>query len=195
MTRSPSWNALRADTHRLYGRSSVALSCKGALLSRTFRPIFTLRPCQAARDGSLRPLLPVFKLLHRLSCGAAGLDLPWQTTIAPGLALTHGWAIVVNSGARIGSNVTLFHGATLGRRDQIGPGGERSAGFPVIEDDVWVGPHAIIVGAVTIGQGSRIAGGAFVTTSVPPYSVVSGNPAQVVRSGCRADVDQRAPLD
>lgn len=66
-------------------------------------------------------------------------------------------------------------------------------GYPVLEDEVWVGPHAIIVGDVTVGRGSRIAGGAFVTESVPPYSVVIGNPAVIVKNNCTPDVMFPAP--
>lgn len=100
----------------------------------------------------------------------------------------------MNRGARIGNNVTLFHGATLGRRDRISHDGERFTEYPVLEDEVWVGPHAIIVGGVIIGHGSRIAGGAFVTSSIPPYSIVSGNPASIVKSNCVPDVTNPAPV-
>ena len=111
-----------------------------------------------------------------------------------GLALTHGFGLVVNPCAQIGNNVTLFHGVTLGRRDRISHEGERLTEYPTLEDDVWVGPHATIVGGVIIGRGSRIAGGAFVTRSVPPYSIVSGNPASIVKSNCVPDVSNPAPV-
>lgn len=67
--------------------------------------------------------------------------------------------------------------------------------YPVLEDEVWVGPHAVIIGGVTIGRGSRVAAGAFVTESVPPHSVVSGNPAVIVKSHCVPDVMNQAPID
>ncbi|MEO6566648.1 MAG: serine acetyltransferase, partial [Casimicrobiaceae bacterium] len=70
----------------------------------------------------------------------------------------------------------------------------RRVGYPVIGDEVWIGPHAIVVGAVTIGNGSRIGGGAFVNFDVPPRSIVSGNPGAVVRHDCTPDVMNRAPL-
>lgn len=57
----------------------------------------------------------------------------------------------------------------------------------VIEDDVWVGARAVILKGVTIGRGSIVAAGAVVTKSVPPYSVVAGVPARVVKR--RWDVD------
>ncbi len=41
----------------------------------------------------------------------------------------------------------------------------------IIEDDVWIGTHAIILKGVTIGTGSVIAAGAIVTKDVPPYSI------------------------
>ncbi|GAA5783796.1 serine acetyltransferase [Chitiniphilus shinanonensis] len=190
------WTALKADTHRQYGRYSLSCLLKGVLTRRNFRVVCTMRLCQgaAASKGPLRFALPGFKVLHRLAAHGAAMDFPWRADIGGGLALTHGWGLVINQGARIGNNVTLFHGVTLGRRDRIAPDGERVTGFPTLEDEVWVGPHAIIVGGVTIGRGSRIGGGAFVTEDVPPYSVVSGNPAAVVRSACTPDVMNPAPV-
>lgn len=51
----------------------------------------------------------------------------------------------------------------------------------VIEDDVWVGTSAIILKGVTIGRGSIIAAGALITKDVPPYSIVGGVPARVIK--------------
>ena len=52
-----------------------------------------------------------------------------------------------------------------------------------IGDDVWIGYGAIILGGVTIGNGSVVAAGAVVTTDVQPYTVVGGIPAQRIK--CR----------
>ncbi len=51
-----------------------------------------------------------------------------------------------------------------------------------IEDDVWVAGRAIITDGVTIGRGSIVGAGSVVTASVPPYSVVAGVPARIIRS-------------
>ena len=48
----------------------------------------------------------------------------------------------------------------------------------IIEDNVWIGRRVMINKGVRIGEGSIIAAGAVVTKSVPPYSVVYGNPAR-----------------
>jgi acetyltransferase-like isoleucine patch superfamily enzyme len=51
----------------------------------------------------------------------------------------------------------------------------------VIEDDVWVGTRAVILNGVTIGRGAIIAAGAVVTRSVPPYAMIAGVPARVIK--------------
>ena len=51
----------------------------------------------------------------------------------------------------------------------------------IIEDDVWIGEHVSVLKGVTIGKGSVVATRSVVTKDVPPYSVVAGNPARVVK--------------
>ncbi|MBY0238341.1 MAG: serine acetyltransferase [Burkholderiaceae bacterium] len=191
------WDRLKADTFRQYGRYGAAALLKGFLTRRTFRPVVTMRLCQNARAGGAagRLVLPLLKILHRCATHQAAMDFPWNAQFGAGLALTHGWGLVVSQGVRIGRNVTLFHGVTLGRRDRIDADGQRATGYPVLEDEVWIGPHAVIVGGVTIGRGSRIGAGAFVTSDVPPYSVVAGNPSVIVKRNCVPDVMHPAPAE
>jgi serine O-acetyltransferase len=183
-----------ADVHRQYGKSSWRLVFTAVFARRTFRAVFTLRLCQAAAQHPLQfLLLPLCKLLHRFSCQLAGMDLPWSLPVGGGLAITHGWGLVLNPGAQLGRNITLFHGATLGRRDRIAADGSRSSGFPVLADGVWVGPHALVLGAVSVGAGARIAGGSVVTEDVPAACIVSGNPAQIIKRDCMPDTMNAAP--
>ena len=51
----------------------------------------------------------------------------------------------------------------------------------VIEDNVWIGQYCTILKGVTIGKGSVVGTRAVVTKDVPPYSIVAGNPAKVVK--------------
>lgn len=51
----------------------------------------------------------------------------------------------------------------------------------VIEDDVWVGARAMILRGVRVGRGAIVGAGAVVTKSVPPYAIVAGSPARVLR--------------
>jgi acetyltransferase-like isoleucine patch superfamily enzyme len=48
-------------------------------------------------------------------------------------------------------------------------------------DDAWIGAGAFVLRGVTVGEGGVVAAGAVVTKDVPPYSIVAGNPAVLVR--------------
>lgn len=97
--------------------------------------------------------------------GVMGIELPVSTRVGPGLRLRHGFGVVVNPASRIGANVMLRHGVTLGNR-------RLADDCPVIEDDVEIGVGAVVVGAVTIGQGAKIGPNAVVFHDVPAGAVV-----------------------
>jgi virginiamycin A acetyltransferase len=59
--------------------------------------------------------------------------------------------------------------------------GMPSRGDTVVGNDVWFGYQAVVLPGVTIGDGAIIAAGAVVTADVPPYTIVGGNPARVIR--------------
>ncbi|MFV0563951.1 DapH/DapD/GlmU-related protein [Malaciobacter mytili] len=52
----------------------------------------------------------------------------------------------------------------------------------MIEDDVWIGEGAMVLKGVTIGKNSVVAAGAVVTKSIPPFSIVGGVPAKILRT-------------
>lgn len=71
-----------------------------------------------------------------------------------------------------------------------------SKGDIIVDDDVWIGHRAIIMSGVHIGQGAVIGAGAVVTRDVPPYAVVAGVPAKIIKMrfneeivSCLLDVD------
>lgn len=51
----------------------------------------------------------------------------------------------------------------------------------VIEDEAWIAANAVITAGVTVGRHAVVAAGSVVTKDVPPYSVVAGNPAKVIK--------------
>lgn len=65
-------------------------------------------------------------------------------------------------------------------------------GDTMIGNDVWLGHESLIMPAVSIGDGSIIAARSVITKNVPPYSIVAGNPAKIIRA--RFDEERIAKL-
>lgn len=63
-----------------------------------------------------------------------------------------------------------------------------SKGDITVGDDVWIGINAIIMSGVHIGQGAVVAAGAVVTKDVPPYAIVGGVPAKVIKYRFSEDI-------
>lgn len=189
--------AFKADVVRTGNRPDLAGVARALAKNRSVRALAAVRACKALsqKERAGRVALPLAKLLVRGATHDAGMELSWRTSVGAGLALTHGYGTVINPEAKIGNNVTIFHGVTIGQRDRISSSGSReSSGAPVIEDEVWIGPNAVVVGPVRIGRGARIAAGAFITEDVPPYSLVLGNPATIVKTDVPPDVANPAPV-
>jgi serine O-acetyltransferase len=180
---------ITADGYRVTQRTSLGSILASIAARRTFRPVLTLRLCQWNNNRPW-PLGFLFRALHRLTQHMAGLDLPRTVDVGPGLLLVHGWGIVVNQRAKIGSNVTLFNGVVIGQKDTITDSG-RHCKYPVVGNDVWIGPHAIIIG-VTIGDGAIVGPGSVVTKDVPARCIVVGNPARILRRDALPDVPNRS---
>lgn len=51
----------------------------------------------------------------------------------------------------------------------------------IVEDEVWIGTNAMLFSGIRVGRGAIVAAGAIVTKDVPPYAIVGGNPAKVIR--------------
>lgn len=140
--------------------------------------LILLRFTQAARGHSrvahLRAL-PLVLLYRFYTEWFLGLELRPKTKVGPGLSLYHGYGLVVNDHATIGSNVKLRHGVTIGHSHPGGP-------CPEIEDGVDIGAGSAIIGGIRLGKDCRIAAGAVVVKDVAPGTTVAGNPARVIGS-------------
>lgn len=141
------------------------------------------------RRNSAIPLLDMKNINARIEPGVIIRD---QVEIGDNAVIMMGASI--NIGAVIGEktmidmNVVLGGRATVGKNCHIGAGTvlagviEPPSAKPVIiEDDVVVGANCVVLEGVTVGKGSVVAAGAVVREDVPPYTMVAGVPAKVIK--------------
>ena len=106
-----------------------------------------------------------------------GIEIHPGATIGPGLFIDHGMGVVIGETAELGAEVTLYQGVTLG-----GTSLEKGKRHPTLGDGVVVGAGAKVLGAINIGEYSRVGANAVVVKAVPACAVVVGVPGEIVTS-------------
>jgi len=122
-----------------------------------------------------RRLRTVARWVSQLTRGLTGIEIHPGASIGPGFFIDHGMGVVIGETAEVGAEVTMYHGVTLG-----GTSLSKGKRHPTIGDRVVIGAGAKVLGAIQIGDDSRIGANAVVVKSVPANSVVVGVPGQVV---------------
>jgi serine O-acetyltransferase len=115
--------------------------------------------------------------ISQLMRGLTGIEIHPGATIGPGLFIDHGMGVVIGETAELGAEVTLYQGVTLG-----GTRIEKGKRHPTLGDGVVVGAGAKVLGAITIGDYSRVGANAVVVKAVPSSAVVVGVPGEIVTS-------------
>lgn len=124
----------------------------------------------------LRPLLlGVFYLASKMIEILTGIYLPGRCQIGSGLHISHFGGIILNTQSSLGENCNISQGMTIGVKHA-----GKYAGVPKIGNRVYIGPNAILIGGIEIGDDAAIGAGAVVTKPVPPRAVMVGNPARII---------------
>lgn len=132
---------------------------------------YYLRHAQTERNTVLRYY---WRYRYSRICEKMHIELFSSTQIGKGLYIGHPCGITVNADAKLGANVNLHKGVTIGQENR----GLRK-GTPTIGNCVWIGINATVVGKITIGDDVLIAPNSFVNCNVPSHSVVFGNPCVI----------------
>lgn len=107
--------------------------------------------------------------------------------------LASGVEFIMNGANHLSTAASAYPFAVFGHDWQGAMAGKTypSKGDTVVGHDVWLGYRAAVLPGVSIGHGSIIGAYSVVTRDVPPYSIVGGNPAQLIRPRFDADTVQR----
>lgn len=102
-------------------------------------------------------------------------DIPLQTDIADSTYFCHNaFGVVINPNSKICGGGVIQNGVLIGEIDD-------SHASPVIEEGVFIGAKAIILGPVKVGNNAKIGTGAVVLQDVPAGCTAVGNPARIIR--------------
>src|SRR5438093_8165094 len=107
------------------------------------------------------------ELLWRINYFLTGADIHPGAEIGGGLRLTHTSGVVVGKGVKIGSNVTLLHGVTLGGSAKGWFDGVFADGFPEVGDDTEIMAGAKVLGPIKVGRGCFVGAGAVLARDLP----------------------------
>ena len=126
-----------------------------------------------------RGLFLLYRLRFRKIQLRLGFSVPLNVC-GPGLSIAHSGTLVISPDASIGSNCRIHVGVNIGTS-------RGSVGAPVIGNNVYIGPGAILFGGIIIADGVSIGANATVNKSfITPNVVVAGTPAKVVKEYAKA---------
>lgn len=170
---------LRSDLYRYAGNSNLYRFLFNFIFEPGFKYTFWMRTCAYLNSNIVFKFLffPFAWLLLMHYDHKYGISISYQTRIGGGFYIGHFGGIVVNKNAIIGKNCNISHQVTLGKANR----GVRK-GYPVIGDNVYIGPGAKVIGNVTIGNNVAIGANCVVTKDIPDNSVVVGIPGRIISS-------------
>lgn len=143
-------------------------------------------------SGYVRMEIGDFVVMHGSTeiCGAKVFDEPVfrignHTHLGNNLLIMVAKRIEIGNHCLIANDVTIAdndgHPTAPDKRLKYLPPEPEDCREVIISDNVWIGKGSIILKGVYIGEGAVIAAGSVVTKDVPPFTVVAGNPARVVK--------------
>ncbi len=172
------WKKIKSDVRAIFDRDPAVNNIFEALLAYSgLHAIIIHRFNHKLYNLGLRTLP---RLISQLARFFTGIEIHPGAEIGHGFFIDHGMGVVIGETSKVGDNVTLFQGVTLG-----GTGKESGKRHPTLGDNVVVGAGANILGSIEIGDNVKIGAGAVVLNEVPDNATVVGVPGKVVRKNGR----------
>ena len=169
---------LREDVRMVFERDPAAKSTLEVIL--TYPGLHALWSHRIAHRLYLGRHYVLARAISQFARFLTGIEIHPGARIGHRLFIDHGTGVVIGETTEIGDDVTLYQGVTLG-----GTGKEHGKRHPTIGDRVMISCGARVLGAIEVGDDSKIGAGAVVVKSVPGNCTVVGIPGRIVRVGGR----------
>jgi serine O-acetyltransferase len=114
------------------------------------------------------------RMVSHLNRFLTGIEIHPGAQIGRRVFIDHGHGTVIGETTEIGNDVTIYQGVTLG-----GTGKQKGKRHPTIGDNVVISAGAQVLGAIVIGENSKVGAGSVVLQDVPPNCTVVGIPGRV----------------
>lgn len=163
---------LRTDAEAAYQGDPAALSREEVIVAYPFMEAIAVQ--RMAHELYKRKVALIPRIMTEWAHARTGLDIHPGAKIGSHFFVDHCTGTVIGETCEIGHHVKMYHGVTLGAKSTSDVEALRGKKrHPTIQDHVTIYPGATILGGDTvIGEGSTIGGNVFLTSSVPPYSLV-----------------------
>ena len=162
---------IKSDLYRYVGRYTFKDLVFHYITNPGFKYMYNHRKCNYYRNKNKLKFLFYRVNLNRLKY-KYGYEISNNAQIGYGFYIGHLGPVIINPNAKLGRNINISSGVTIGQQNR----GSKK-GFPKIKDNVWIGANSIIVGGITVGSNVLIAPGSYVNFDIPDNSIVLGNPA------------------
>jgi serine O-acetyltransferase len=188
---------LAADAQAAFDGDPAAMNTDEVVLA--YPGLLAISVYRVANSFHVRgvPLMP--RIMTEWAHNQTGIDIHPGATIGRSFFIDHGTGVVIGETTEIGNFVKIYQGVTLGAlsfpKDDRGRVIRSAKRHPTVRDNVTIYANAIVLGGETVlGKGSVIGGSVFLTSSVPPDSVVTFNPPELrFRNRSGAGPDKPAP--
>ncbi len=163
---------LRLDVHAVRDRDPAATNTLEIIT--TYPGLHAIWMHRIANYLHVRGVPGIPRAISMFTRMITGIEIHQGATIGQGFFIDHGMGVVIGETTKIGNDVTIFQGVTLG-----GTGKEKGKRHPTIEDGVVIAVGASVLGSITVGKNSKVGAGAVVVSDVPPNCTVVGVPGRV----------------
>lgn len=145
--------------------------------------IYRLGVSLQKKKSILHKFLMVFvTFLQKIIEITTGISIGFSCRIGQGLYIGHFGGIFIHKDVSMGEFCNISQGVVIG----LGGRGDKM-GVPTIGDRVYIGPHVVILGKITIGNNVAIGANAVVTKDLPDNAVAVGVPAKIINYNGSAD--------